>query len=58
MEAILAELASLDPEEAIGRLSRMLRTFLEMLDEEARTRFLLELFGEARADKVASLVHL
>jgi hypothetical protein len=58
MEEILGKLASLDPEEATSQLSRVLRTFLGTLDEEARARFLLKLFGGTQGDKVSSLVHL
>ena len=48
----------MDPEEALTEMAKGLKTLFPLLDEEARTRFLMELTGESQGDKVSSLVHL
>jgi len=50
--------ARMDPEEALAEMAKALRRLFLVLDEEARTRFLLDLVGESQGDKVSSLVHL
>ena len=48
----------MDPEEALAEMAKALRGLFLVLDEETRTRFLLDLVGESQGDKVSSLVHL
>jgi hypothetical protein len=48
----------MDPEEALGEIAAALKTLFAGLDEETRTRFVLDLVGESEGDKVSSLVHL
>jgi len=58
MEEIMKMVARMDPEEALAEMAKALRRLFLVLDEEARTRFLLDLVGESQGDKVSSLVHL
>jgi len=58
MEEIMKMVARMDPEEALAEMGKALRRLFLVLDEEARTRFLLDLVGESQGDKVSSLVHL
>jgi hypothetical protein len=58
MEQILKMITRMDPEEALAEMAKALRGLFLVLDEEARTRFLLDLVGESKGDKVSSLVHL
>jgi len=58
MEEIMKMVARMDPEEALAEMAKALKRLFLVLDEEARTRFLLDLVGESQGDKVSSLVHL
>jgi len=49
---------SLEPEEAIRQTITVLKQLLPLLDEEGRTRFILNLIGESGKDKISSMVHL
>ncbi len=50
-------LANMDPEEALGELSKALKQFFSHLGDDARMNFVVNLVGEASADKLGSLVH-
>jgi hypothetical protein len=58
MEEILKLITRMDPKQASAEMAKGLKALFPLLDEEARTRFLMELTGESRGDKVSSLVHL
>ena len=58
MEEILQLITRMDPKEALTEMAKGLKTLFPLLDEEARTRFLMELTGETQGDKVSSMVHL
>jgi hypothetical protein len=58
MEDMVKILGRMDPEEALGEITKALRVLFSALGEEARSQFLWELMGESRDDKVSSLVHL
>jgi hypothetical protein len=58
MEKIIKMVERMDPEEALAEMAKTLRQLFLVTDEEARTRFLLDLVGESKGDKVSSLVHL
>ena len=58
MEEIIGMVERMDPEEALAEMAKALRRLFLALDEEARTRFILDLLGESKGDKVSSLVHL
>ncbi len=58
MEEMLKIVGSMDPEEALTEISKVLKVLFSALGEEARSQFLWELMGESRGDKVSSLVHL
>jgi hypothetical protein len=58
MEQLLKMITRMDPEEALAEMAKALRGLFLVLDEETRTRFLLDLVGESQGDKVSSLVHL
>lgn len=58
MEEIVKLITRMDPKEALAEVAKGLKALFPLLDEEARTRFLLELTGESQGDKVSSLVHL
>jgi hypothetical protein len=58
MDEMLGIASRMDPKEALTELGKVLKALFAVLDEEARTRFLLDLTGESPGDKVSSLVHL
>jgi hypothetical protein len=58
MEDMLKLVTRMDPVEALAEMAKALKALFPVLDEEARTRFLMELTGGSQEDKVSSLVHL
>ena len=58
MNEIEKILNSLDPEEAVIQTATALKQFLPLIGEEARNRFIMNLLGETRQDKISSMVHL
>jgi hypothetical protein len=58
MEEIIRMVERMDPEEALAEMAKALRRLFLVLDEEARTGFILALVGDSKGDKVSSLVHL
>ncbi len=58
MTTIETLVASLEPEEAAGRLVAVLRPLLSHLAEERRLALIAGLAGESSDDKLSSLVHL
>lgn len=58
MNEITKIVGHLDPEDAAIQMAAALNRLLPLLDEEARTRFIMNLLGEAGKDKVSSMVHL
>jgi hypothetical protein len=58
MEEIQKIVGSMDPEEALTEISKVLKVLFSTLGEEARSQFLWDLMGETGGDKVSSLVHL
>lgn len=58
MHEIMKMVERMDPEEALAEMAKALRKLFPVLDEETRTRFLLNLTGESKGDKVSSMVHL
>jgi len=57
MEEMLKIATRMDPKEALAEAGRVLKVLFSVLDEEARSRFVLDLIGESQGDKVSSLVH-
>ncbi|MBM4294739.1 MAG: hypothetical protein FJ126_07550 [Deltaproteobacteria bacterium] len=47
----------MDPEEALDKLTPVLKKLFSHLGDEARMNFVVNLVGEAGADKLGSLVH-
>ena len=58
MEDVLKIFGRMDPEEALAKVSEVLKMLFSTLGEEARSQFLWDLMGESKGDKVSSLVHL
>ena len=58
MEDLLKMVTRMDPEDALGEISKVLKVLFSVLGEGARSQFLWDLMGESRGDKVSSLVHL
>jgi len=58
MEDMLKMVTRMDPEDALGEISKVLKVLFSVLGEEACSQFLWDLMGESRGDKVLSLVHL
>lgn len=56
-DRILQLLDEMDPEEALGKISLALKKLFSHLGDDARMNFVVNLVGEAGADKVGSLVH-
>lgn len=49
---------NMTPQEAASALSLVIKNLFPLLDEDARTRFVMNLVGDSGDDKVTSLVHL
>ena len=58
MDEIQKIINRMGPEEGLTRLGVALRGLFSQVSEELRLKFVVNLIGEAGADKVASLVHL
>ena len=58
MDEIQEIINQIGPEKALTRLGVVLRGLFSQVSEELRLDFVVNLIGEAGADKVASLVHL
>ncbi|MCX5869695.1 MAG: hypothetical protein NTY00_03455 [Deltaproteobacteria bacterium] len=58
MDEIQKIINQIEPEKALTRLGVVLRGLFSQVSEELRLDFVVNLIGEAGADKVASLVHL
>lgn len=58
MDEIQEIIDRMGPEAALNRLGVVLRGLFSQVNEELRLNFVVNLIGEAGADKVASLVHL
>lgn len=58
MDEIQGIINQIGPEKALTRLGLVLRGLFSQVSEELRLNFVVNLIGEAGADKVASLVHL
>lgn len=58
MDEIQEIINRIEPEKALTRLGVVLRGLFSQVSEEIRLDFVVDLIGEAGADKVASLVHL
>jgi len=58
MGQILKMIDQTDPEQALAEIAKAINALFLVLDDDARTRFLLDLVGESKGDKVSSLVHL
>jgi hypothetical protein len=58
MDELLRMIERTDPERALSSISATLKKLLPLVDEKARTRFIMDLVGETGDDKVSSLVHL
>ncbi len=46
------------PGEAVAEMGEALKGLLPILDEEDRTRFVMNLVGDSGGDKLSSMVHL
>ena len=46
------------PQEAASALTLVIKNLFPLLDEDARTMFVMNLVGDSGDDKVSSLVHL
>jgi hypothetical protein len=58
MDEIQEIINQIEPQKALTRLGVVLRGLFSQVSEELRLDFVVNLIGEAGADKVASLVHL
>lgn len=58
MDEFFEIISSMDPEEALSKITRVVARLLADLDNDARERFLMNLIGQSEGDKVSSLVHL
>ncbi len=58
MKTIEELIHQMGPTRALKNLGSILRELLVEVDEQTRLDFVVDLIGEAGADKVASLVHL
>ena len=49
---------NMEPQDAASALSFVIKDLFQLLDEDARIRFVMSLIGDSGDDKVTSLVHL
>ena len=48
----------MEPGEAVAEMGAALKRLFPILDEEDRTRFVMNLVGDSGGDKLSSMVHL
>ena len=58
MEEIQKIITRMDPEEALAGIASVISRLFFQVSDEVRLNFVVDLIGEAGADKVASLVQL
>lgn len=58
MDNLLKFIADLSPEEALAQISEVVERLMADLDDEARSRFLMNLVNRQDGDKVSGMVHL
>lgn len=58
MNEIARILNTMDPEDAATQTAAALKELLPLLGEEGQNQFIMNLLGESRQDKIASMVHL
>ena len=58
MKDIQQLLESMEPAEALAKLTPAIKNILAHLDEEARVGFVKDMIGGSGADKIASMVNL
>ena len=46
------------PREAVAEMGEALKRLLPILDEQDRTRFVMNVVGDSGGDKLSSMVHL
>jgi hypothetical protein len=49
---------NMEPQEAATALTSVIKDLFPLLDEDARTRFVMNIIGDSGDEKVTSLVHL
>lgn len=57
MAAIQKIIEKMDPLEAVAEMAIALRRLLPILDDDARTAFVMNLMDDSPEDKVSSMVH-
>jgi hypothetical protein len=58
IEKIQELVNGMEPEKAASAIAEVMQKLLPFLEEDARLRFVLTLFGEPSEEKLGSLVHL
>jgi len=58
MDTLLQCISDLSPEEALAQISSVVERLMADLDEDARSRFLMNLINQQEGDKVSGMVHL
>lgn len=58
MDDLLKSIANLSSEEALAQISEVVERLMADLDDEARSRFLMNLVNRQDGDKVSGMVHL
>ncbi len=58
MEDLKKAIDSMEPRRAVVQMGEALKRLLPILDEEDRTRFVMNLVGDSGGDKLSSMVHL
>lgn len=57
MAAIQNIIDEMDPQEAVAEMAIALKRLLPILDDDARTAFVMNLMEDSPEDKVSSMVH-
>ena len=58
MDEILKSIAGMDIEDALAKITKVLRKLLADMDNNVRERFLMNLIGQSEGGNLSSLVHL
>ncbi len=58
MDALLQCISDLSPEEALAQISALVERLMADLDDDARSRFLMNLVNRQEGDKISGMVHL
>lgn len=58
MDELFKIVSQMETETALAEIAQILKRLLSDLDSDARERYLMNLIGQSKGDKVTGMVHL